>query len=367
MKEKRILYVQDKFGLGGINRITSVKENYFVSHQYEVHNFCCLDEGSILSKERYDKRIIFHTIRKQKLDELYNIPLVGRLCRYLYFRIKFLIILYRINPDIIIVTQPFLEPLLVVVMSFWKKRILEFHGWYNGKDISHIKIKERIISRYKLKFYNVVSLSKREAEHVYNITKNHSLYIHNPLYKKPIRMSNCDSKKVVVLSRLSSEKNLLDLVFVWKSIEIKHPDWSLHIYGDGVEKKKILDGIKQNGLLTMYLHSYIMDPFSVLLDSSIYVLTSAHEGFPLVLVEAMSIGVPCVAYDCPYGPSEIIKDGEDGFLVKTMNPIEMIQKVNLLIEDEDLRKRMGKYAAVNVKRFDINKIMGQWVSLFDSL
>ena len=96
-------------------------------------------------------------------------------------------------------------------------------------------------------------------------------------------------------------------------------------------------------------------------------MTSRTEGFPLVLIEAMSCGLPCVAYDCPIGPRSIIKDQINGFLIEDNNPDLFAEKLHLLIENEDLRKQMGKTASESVTAYDLKLIMKQWQTLFESL
>lgn len=103
------------------------------------------------------------------------------------------------------------------------------------------------------------------------------------------------------------------------------------------------------------------------LESSICILTSRFEGFGMVLIEAMACGVPVVSFDCPWGPADIIKDGEDGFLVEYLNTDEASRRVCQLIESSDLRKKMGAKARINVKRYDRDVIMKQWMDLFDQV
>ena len=116
---------------------------------------------------------------------------------------------------------------------------------------------------------------------------------------------------------------------------------------------------------------HIHEPESTILkrycESSILLLTSIYEPFGLVLPEAMSCGLPVVAFDCPYGPAEIITDGVDGFLVKGRDVNEFANRVCQLIEDPNLRIQMGRAAIKSSQRFRADLIMPQWQNLFSDL
>jgi Glycosyltransferase len=102
-------------------------------------------------------------------------------------------------------------------------------------------------------------------------------------------------------------------------------------------------------------------------ESSIFVLSSRFEGFGMVIVEAMTCGVPAVSFTCPCGPRDIIKDKEDGLLVENGNIEELAEKIVYLIENEEIRKTMGKKASKNVKRFRMESLGKQWNNVFDKL
>lgn len=364
----RTLYIQSKFGLGGINRITAVKENYLVNHGFEVHNLNAQHQDCLLPKGIYDEKIIMHYISLDRLNQLMTIPVLGHLLRFIYYRYALLKVIYQVNPDIIVANMPRLEPVLVVWLSFWKKRILEFHGWYNHPNTTKISWKERSYYTLTAPFYQLVALTKGEADKLKRLTGCNSLYIPNPQYSFPKLLSNCENKRVVSMARFSPPKKLEDVIPYWKIIEGKHPDWELHLFGEGPDEPKMRKAITENNLKTVFIHPYTTHVEEEMAKASIYIFPSMFEGFGLVLLEAMSACVPCVAYDCPYGPSEIIKDGEDGILSEYNNPQVFMEHVLYLIEHDDVRKAMGQRARQNIlKSFDIDVIMKQWTDLYEKL
>ena len=102
------------------------------------------------------------------------------------------------------------------------------------------------------------------------------------------------------------------------------------------------------------------------LESSICVLSSRYEGFSLVILESMACGVPVVSFDCPHGPRNIIKDGEDGLLIDYLNVNALADGICSLMKNDTMRKEMGKNARINVQRFSKECIMGKWIDLFQN-
>lgn len=363
----KILYIQSNFGQGGINRITSIKENYLQEHGFEVHNLNVLDDDNPTFRQLYNCGITMHSIPSKRLEKLYAVPIIGRILRFIYSRFSILWYLSTINPHIIVVNMLGLEPPLVLWLTFWKKRILEFHGWFNGRSESELRKNEIKAFKTIFPFYNIIGLTEREALHIQNLSGKQVSYIPNPLGKIPTNYSDCSAKRVISMARFAPQKNLDALLPFWKIIEDTHPEWELHLYGEGPDETAMRAVISEFKLSSVYLHPYTTDTDYALANSSIYILPSLYEGFPLVLLESMASGVPCVAYDCPCGPAEIIKDGEDGFVTEYNNPQALIDKVLFLIEHDDIRKKMGKKARENILRYNIDEIMGKWIYLFESL
>jgi glycosyltransferase involved in cell wall biosynthesis len=98
------------------------------------------------------------------------------------------------------------------------------------------------------------------------------------------------------------------------------------------------------------------------LKSKIFAFTSSSEGFPNVIGEAMSAGLPVVAFDCIAGPAELIRDGENGFLVPLFDYALFQEKLELLMDDEQLREKFGRAATVSIQRFSVSSIGNKFYS-----
>ena len=113
-------------------------------------------------------------------------------------------------------------------------------------------------------------------------------------------------------------------------------------------------------------HEAEADIFSKYAESSIFVLSSRYEGLPLVLGEAMATGLPIVSFSCPCGPKDIITNGKDGILVENGNVEKLAESICYLIENEEVRKEMGRKGVVSAERFREDLIMQKWIELFDN-
>ena len=171
-----------------------------------------------------------------------------------------------------------------------------------------------------------------------------------------------------MVGRYNDAKGYDYLIPAWSVVHQRHPDWVLNVYGSGEYYEQVVSWIKEKRLEnSIRLHEPTDQIMEKYLESSICVMSSRYEGFPMVLLEAMASGVPCVAFDCPYGPRNIIRHEEDGLLVDYLNSSALADGLCRLIQDEDLRKRFGRQARENVRRFSKESIMSQWERVFASV
>ena len=194
------------------------------------------------------------------------------------------------------------------------------------------------------------------------------IYIPNSIDNIPKTVSDLKTKRMVSVGRLSPEKGYLDLLKIFLKVHNDYPDWMLDIIGDGSEREILEEFIKNNNLNScVTLHGFQNREYidKVLHDSSIYLMTSYTESFGIVLIEAMSHGLPCIAFDSAEGAREIINSGENGYLIKNRSVNSMVLKIEDLMEDEKIRKRIGKNARNSIMKYSSDVLSEEWFTLIE--
>jgi glycosyltransferase involved in cell wall biosynthesis len=191
--------------------------------------------------------------------------------------------------------------------------------------------------------------------------------IPNPLSFVPTSVSPLTAKRVVAVARYSHEKGIDLLLQAWAKVQSRHTDWMLEVYGDG-DTTPYIRQMQSLGIdaSRCRLNGRTDNVEKVYCQSSIYVLSSRFEGFGMVIVEAMACGLPVVAFDCPWGPRSIIRDGEDGLLVENGHTDALADTLSRVMGDSTLRSTLAENARRNVERFRIEQIAERWKQLFES-
>lgn len=187
----------------------------------------------------------------------------------------------------------------------------------------------------------------------------------NPLQILKKKADN-QSKIVVSIGRLTYQKGYDLLISAWLLIEQEYPDWSLHIYGEGENRKKLEQLIKNKNLNRVVLKGLTDDVQSVYDNADIYVMSSRFEGFGMVLIEAQSRGLPIVSFNCPSGPAEIIQNDINGYLVKSGDIRALAEKISYLISNKSTRDRFSDKALISAQSFQLERIISQWLDTIDN-
>lgn len=173
-----------------------------------------------------------------------------------------------------------------------------------------------------------------------------------------------EKKRVISVGRLDYQKGQDLLLQAWAIVEAKHPDWYLDIFGDGIELEALNVQRLSLHLQNVVIHSSITDIYAEYIQSDFLVCSSRWESFGLIIIEAMSCGIPVVSFDCDNGPRNIITDGEDGLLAKNGSIVDLADKINQMIENSSERRQMGVHALRNVDRFKEEVVFKQYLELY---
>lgn len=205
----------------------------------------------------------------------------------------------------------------------------------------------------------VVSLTEKDLEN-YRSVNSRALLIYNPADVEPKGAPALDARTVLAVGRLTHQKGFDLLLEAWASFVARFPGWTLAIVGEGEQSDMLKSRISQYGLSgSVQLMPFSDDIASVYKSASIFVLSSRFEGFCLVMIEAMACGIPCVAFDCPTGPGEVLRDG-GGILVSAERTDLMAESLGRLAEDVALRRRLSREAVEVSRRFSVARYLEAW-------
>ena len=364
---------------GGMERVLTTKANYLVEQLgYNVSIIITDDKGTTPYFPLSDKIQVIQL--DVNIDNLWQHPIWKRL--YLYqkrmaiYRQRLERCLNLLKPDITIsllrreinfLTHIHDGSAKVGEIHFgrYKYREANFsflpgfaNQWITNRWMAQLDRKVKQLDRF-------VVLTHEDSAYWKGLSNQ--IVIPNPITIEQGITSECTSKQVIAVGRYTYQKGFDLLISTWGIVHLKHPDWALNIYGGGnreayqqqVDKLGLQKAITCNGPVNHIAEKYR--------ESSIFVLSSRFEGLPLVLMEAMSSGLAPVAFTCPCGPRDIITNGEDGLLCENGNIEKLAEGICRLIEDEILRKEMGKKASVSIQRFTVDRIMQQWDQLFKEI
>ena len=190
----------------------------------------------------------------------------------------------------------------------------------------------------------------------------------NPIAHHSAEKSSYSNNTVIAVGRLERQKNFCSLIDAWREVVKKHPNWCLKIYGQGSLNNSLQRQIDDYGLArTCSLEGFTSEIMHHMAPASFFALSSITEGMPLVMLEAMSCGLPVVSYTCPSGPRDIVSNGINGFLVPLNDTRLLADRICMLMDDRSLIKRMGANAIETSKQFTLEKIIPRWMALFNQL
>ncbi|MFI3299209.1 MAG: glycosyltransferase family 4 protein [Rikenellaceae bacterium] len=359
---------------GGMERVISAKASYLAEMGHSVT--IVTTDG--LGKEPY------YTIHPDVVVKCFGLEYLadfskGKLRQYLSFKAKqrnyrTLIreFLSQAKFDIVISTfgtERYIVPTLKdgsvkIAESHFAKEYRTFRGrsgLFALLDRRRIRRDEKVASRYA----SFVVLTHEDAA---KWNSSNVVVIPNATSFLPKEVAELSQKRAIAVGRLTFQKGFDMLIKSWSLVNKNHPDWRLDIFGSGEDKsllESIIHQFNLTGAVTIYPPTTTIQ--NELLNSGVYLLSSRLEGLPMVLLEAMSCGVPAVSFQCPTGPRDVIESGIDGVLVENGNIQKFAEAVCRAIENDELRVEMGKMARRKIEeKFSVEPIMKKWIELFNS-
>jgi len=370
----RILYILDNIiNKAGVERIMTEKMNYLSESGYDI-SLVTTAQNDLPLSFTLSKKIKYHPVNTP-IPSKTDYPFISWLLLFCKARSKYKAAINKaiqdIHPDIVICTTYLFDILDMLINTCHKvqiKIIIESHIQrknvfmeprlaYNHYLSFFGRLHDQYILSYMKKAEKLVCLTNEDMQSWEELGFNNLCVIPNMITIYPPKETNYSSKRVIAVGRYSHQKGFDMLIKAWGHLSKKYPDWHLYIFGNEdrtpyeemVKREKCQD--------SCHLMPVTEDISAEYGKSSIFVMSSRYEGMPLALIEAMSSGLACVSFNCPNGPSEIIDNGNDGFLAKNGDVNDLITKIENLICDETLRQKIGIKARQNIARYSPESIM----------
>lgn len=362
---------------GGMERVLLNKVRWFVAHGHEVVLVTTDQAGR---PPFYD----FPTaVRMFDLGINYSadnsLPLHKKISGYLRKRIlhrqRLSQLLSRECPDITVSLYPS-ESSFIPDIKDGGKKVLELHfnryfrlQYGRGGLIGVIdRVRSWLDAAIAKKFDSFVVLTEEDCGY-WGDMKNITV-IPNAAMPLSDSRSDCSAKRVIAVGRLDYQKGFDKLLKIWAIVKKDKglSDWSLDIFGQGEWQGMLENMIRSLGLVdSVSIHKPVKNIAEEYSKSSILAMTSNYEGFPMVMVEAMSMGLPVVSYDYKCGPKDIIREGDNGFIISNGDEVKFARTLAGLMRNDAQRKEMGRNAQSVLSTYSEDAVMSQWIKLFNRL
>ena len=359
---------------GGTERVTSQIANGLSKNGYNI-SIISIERGlspqfktnkeislyELNQTEKFDENSVSNALMKKvkfRLFSLYKIKAIKKAYEK---------VVQMITPDLVIAVD---IECYRIIDSFRNKYCYKTIGWEHFSLLTRsgwgVNYSRYLAIKHAAKLLVLSDNDMKDYKAKYPKAKNLKR-LHNPLAFKPTQNSNMNNKVVIAAGRYAPEKNFEALIEIWHKMGSENQDWELKIFGDGEGKCKLQSLIDKYNLTNVKLMPYTKHLDEEMDKASIYALSSEYEGWGLVLVEAQAKGLPCVSFNCKHGPSEIVTDGVNGFLVTPNNIEEFSAKLLELMKDDKLRQSFSDQSQKDLNKFDIEYIIEQWIKMLKEI
>lgn len=362
---RRVCFVTEALGPGGAERVISLLASRWAKAGWDVA-ICTFDDPGDRIYHALDPRVRLSRLGEGKSEQ-------GRLSRFaaLIRRvIRLRGVLRREQPDAVLsfLTKINALTLAAGIGMHLKIAVSERNNpaQQQANPLWNLLLK-MLIRRADA----IVLQTKRVAGHVPPSVRGRTRVIPNPIELPPGQPAPYDVEgplQCVAVGRLTRQKGFDLLIDAFARVAPGNPRWSLSIWGEGADHAALAERI---GALAMADRIFLRGVSGIqgawTEGASAFVLSSRYEGFPNALGEAMACGLPVLAFDCPYGPREMIQTGHDGLLVANGNVVALARALDHLMKDAATRRALGENAAISARRFRLDEIARQWETMIGAL
>lgn len=348
----RVLFYINTLERGGAERVISNLANQFSQNNHE---------SILLSSYYRDKEYKLD----EKVKRFYLEDYIGKPKSRLYKNLKMIYYIRRVikneNPDVVVSFTK--EPSVRAVMASFSLNTKTIISIRNDPVVNYSGFINSIIAKYIYpKADGCVFQTLDSQSYFKKKLQNKSKIIPNQVANVFFETVREDTDYIVSIGNLYSDKNHLLLINAFENILKEFPNEKLYIYGKGDLEQELTDKIKEKRLEeSIFLMGSTNDVPDVLSKAKIFALTSNHEGMPNALLEALAVGVPSIATDCPCGgPKSVIEPGENGFLIPVNNQTELENKMKMLLEDDNLSTYISENAKKSANEFRPDVVFKDW-------
>lgn len=365
MRKKLLVYVNSMNALGGIERVIANLTKALADY----YDITILVKDEPVSAYTLDTRINMDTINAKltmnmdsRIQRIISVPV--NILKSKNDLKKWL----KKHKDFDYVYTAF--PTNGVEMYFADKKmrnkiVASEHASYYAYNLVYRKMKEWLYPRLK-----AISVPTTMDTEIYQKLGYKATYIpHLSTYVAQENI-NTNSKIAINVGRLTSDKQQVMLLEIWEEVNKRTPNhgWKLQIIGSGEEERNLKEFIKEHELTNVEMIPHTSNIAEYYENAGVFLFTSRMEGFGMVLLEAMSFGVPCISFDCPSGPRDMIREGENGYLISCYDKEKYVEKVcEYICAGTEEKSLMKKRATETVRNWDNERIVHMWKNVFNEV
>lgn len=340
---------------GGTERVGIMIANGLKEKGFDII-FVSLEERAQCPFFSVDKRISRYTLKKYDKNSFF--VLVNRLLK----------IIKSNDIDIIIDIDGILDIYSLPCKLFSKVKVIswEHFNFYQTLGNKLRRPIRKLSGRYADK---IITLTEKDMNYYKNNLnlKSEIEYIYNPISDDNIYDHELNTKTIISVGRLTYQKGFDMLVEVAKKVLSTHSDWRWIILGEGEDRELLENKIKEYGLENkLILKGNVKNVNDYYKKSSFFVMTSRFEGLPMTLLEAKKYRLPIISFDCKTGPSELIIDGINGYLIDEFDLLKLEDMINKLIDNPKILQEFTKNSIEGLEKFSYNKIINKWERILEN-